>query len=112
SDRGSVRLNQAREATLYASWLPMMHLGVLGWLGVVVLVPWGLQRPIKRILHRGDNKANAQMLLLWGICCTVALWFIITLGGISVMTTVVSITAGFVSCCYFAFVCGKLDRYL
>ncbi len=112
NDRSSVGLKEANKATLYSSWLPMMHLGVLGWLSFVVLTPWGLQRPIKRILHRGDNKANAQMLLLWGLCCTVAIWLIITLGGISVMTTIVSLTAGFASCCYFAFVCGKLDRYL
>lgn len=95
-----------------ASLFPGIQVTVLGWMAMVFLGPWILRAPIKRVLYRRDNRVNAQMLLGWGGLCGGLLWLLMTLGGLSVITTSVSVLAGIMSCAYFGYVCEKLEESL
>lgn len=103
---------QPEAASLVSLFIPMSHLGILGWMGFVLAAPWVLAKPIKRILYRRDNRANAKMLGAWGVICAGAFWFLMTFGGVSIVTTVISLFTGVLCCWYFALVCEKLERTL
>jgi hypothetical protein len=103
---------QPKGSALISLFMPMSHLGMFGWMSFVLTAPWILSKPIKRILYRRDNRANARMLGLWGVICAGAFWFLMTFGGVSVVTTVISLFAGVLCCWYFALVCEKLERTL
>ena len=95
-----------------ASIFPGIQITVMGWIAMVFLGPWILRAPIKRVLYRRDNRVNAQMLLGWGALCGGLLWVVMTLGGLSVITTCVSVLAGIMACAYFGYVCEKLEESL
>lgn len=95
-----------------ASIFPGIQITVMGWMAMVFLGPWILRAPIKRVLYCRDNRVNAQMLLGWGGLCGGLLWVVMTLGGLSVITTCVSVLAGIMSCAYFGYVCEKLEESL
>jgi uncharacterized protein involved in cysteine biosynthesis len=52
------------------------------------------------------------MLLGWGGLCGGTLWILMALGGISMITTAVSLIAAVISCSYFAYVCEKFEESL
>ena len=95
-----------------ASIIPGIQITVMGWIAMVFLGPWILRTPIQRVLYRRDNRVNAQMLLAWGGTCGGLLWILMTLGGLSVITTSVSVLAGIMACAYFGYVCEKLEESL
>lgn len=112
SYRLPVNSPEPQQASLFSSLVPTTQMGIVAWFGVVLLGPWGFQQPIKRVLYRRDNRANAQMLVLWGAFCAVGLWLIMTWGGLSVITTSVAVIAGVLAAWYFALVCEKLEKTL
>ena len=94
----------------HASVFPGSQFAIMGWIAMVFLGPWILRSPIKRVLYRRDNRVNAQMLLGWGGVCGGLLWMLMALGGLSVITTSVSVLAGIMACAYFGYVCDKLEQ--
>lgn len=100
------------ETSSRSSLLPGIQITVMGWMAMVFFGPWILRGPIKRVLYRRDNRVNAQMLMGWGASCGGMLWLLMTLGGLSVITTIVSVLAGIMSCAYFGYVCQKLEESL
>jgi hypothetical protein len=96
------------QGKVHASLFPGVQIGIMIWGACVILGPWMFQSQIRRVLYRRDNRANAQMLLVWGASCGGVLWLLMTLGGLSSVTSIVSLMAGVMSCSYFAYVCEKI----
>ena len=101
-----------RASSLQFALLPGIEFAILFWIGLVFVGPWVLRAPIRKILYRRDNRANVQMLLGWGGLCGGTLWILMTLGGMSMITTAVSLIGAVISCSYFAYVCEKFEESL
>jgi hypothetical protein len=101
-----------RASSLQSGLLPGIEFAIIAWLGFVFMGPWILRAPIRKILYRRDNRANVQMLLGWSGLCGGTLWILMALGGISMITTAVSLIAAVISCSYFAYVCEKFEESL
>jgi hypothetical protein len=101
-----------RASSLQFAMLPGIEFAILFWIGLVFVGPWVLRAPIRKILDRRDNRANVQMLLGWSGLCGGTLWILMALGGISMITTAVSLIAAVISCSYFAYVCEKFEESL